>query len=189
MTRSPETSNLGKLRSYILLFLTIALVALLALLRGSFNPGASLDLLARRSLDPEMAVANGRPSVFEFYANWCEACKAMTPAMLSIEEDYKDSLNLVLLNVENPIWQDLIDKYEVTGIPQINLFDAQGDLQGKSIGLRTEDELKDMVDALIKSKPLPTYFGSDLLYESDSYSTIYPKIPTNLRDDSPRAHG
>ena len=50
------------------------------------NPEAPLEQLARRSLDPEVALANGRPTVFEFYASWCEACKEMAPTMLELEK-------------------------------------------------------------------------------------------------------
>ena len=81
-----------------------------------------LDQLARQSLNPEIALSNGRPTILEFYADWCEACREMAPAMLNIENEVKQDMNIVLLNVENNLWQDLIDKYEVNGIPKLIFF-------------------------------------------------------------------
>jgi thiol:disulfide interchange protein len=66
-----------------------------------------------------------RPSV-EFYADWCEACKAMAPAMAELEQQQKGRLDVVLLNVDNPRWQPEIDRYEVNGIPQLELFNGEG---------------------------------------------------------------
>ena len=106
------------------------LAALLAVwllwLRGGLQPAAPLERLARQSLDLPVALSDGKPTLVEFYADWCEACRTMAPAMETIEQQHRGELDVVLLNVDNPRWQPEIDRYEVNGIPQLELFNAGG---------------------------------------------------------------
>ena len=104
---------------------------------------------------PEIALKNGRPTVFEFYADWCEACREMAPAMLTTENSYEDQIDLVLLNVDNIRWQDLLDRYNVNGIPQLNFFDQHGALSGSAIGLQKYEQIRDLTDSLLKNEKLP----------------------------------
>ena len=85
MNSSSNDTSIGQAQRIILLLSSFLLALVLFLYRGGLNSQEPLDQLARKSLDPEIALKNGRPSVFEFYADWCEACKEMAPAMLSIE--------------------------------------------------------------------------------------------------------
>ncbi|MFL0780626.1 MAG: thioredoxin domain-containing protein, partial [Prochlorococcus sp.] len=121
-----QSSPLGTGQKLVLLLVALGLAAGLLLLRGGLNPEAPLDALARRSLQPEVALSNGRPTMIEFYADWCAACREMAPSMLAVEQRSEKRLNIVLVNVDNPRWQDLIDRYDVSGIPQLNLFNAEG---------------------------------------------------------------
>ena len=43
--------------------------------------------------------------------------------MLKLAEEFSGQINFVLLNVDNLRGQQLIDDYEVNGIPQLNFFD------------------------------------------------------------------
>ena len=159
MTGSSASATLTPLQKGLLLLTALVLATGLFLLRNGLNQEAPLDQLARQSLDPEVALNNSRPTVLEFYADWCEACQAMAPAMLQTERKHADQLDVVLVNIDNPRWLDLIDRYEVTGIPQLNLFSADGEMRGRSLGARTEDQLESLAVALIHNEPLPQLAG------------------------------
>ena len=85
-----ETSKfveLSKAQKIILLTASLILAMLLFFVRNGFSSDQSLDQLARNSLRPEVAFNNGRPTVLEFYADWCEVCQEMTPSMYNLKRN------------------------------------------------------------------------------------------------------
>ena len=159
MTGSPQSSLLGPVQRTVLVIAAVALAIGLTLARGGLQSGSPLDQLARRSLEPEVALSNGRPTIIEFYADWCQVCREMAPAMLQLEQAQANRLDVVMVNVDNPRWQALVDRYDVNGIPQLNLFNAEGQSVGRSVGLRREQELKQLAASLINAEPLPQLQG------------------------------
>jgi thiol:disulfide interchange protein len=159
MTRSPESSPLGTTQRWVLVLVAVALALGLVMLRGGIQSESPMEQLARRSLDPQTALNNGRPTLIEFYADWCQVCREMAPSMLELEQSSRERLDVVLVNVDNPRWQDLVDRYDVNGIPQLNLFNAEGEPRGRSLGLRSSEELQLLSAALLENQPLPALPG------------------------------
>ena len=186
-TNSDE--DLSFFQKYFLVFLSFFLVILLFFLRNGFTANAMLDQLAKNSLLPEQALSNGRPTVLEFYADWCEACKEMAPDMIDAKKQNSNKVDVVLLNVDNSIWSDLIDKYNVNGIPQLNFFDAKGEFKGFSLGVRKNSELNEIFLALINNSKLPSFTklsnSSNLNSESYSNKVDYNNI---IKSEGPRNH-
>ena len=183
MTDQPVDPLLGKSQRVLLLLLAVALAAALLILRGGIDSRSPMEQLARRSLDPDQALLNGRPTVIEFYADWCQACREMAPAMLALEQSTGNKLDIVLVNIDNPRWGDLVDEYDVNGIPQLNFFAADGQPRGRSIGVRQPMELNALGEALITGTPLPQLAG---------VGTISAVTDTNAPREvmaGPRSHG
>ena len=155
----PGAGGLGRRERMVLAAVAALLAVLLFLLRGGLHPAAPLERLARQSPDLTTALNNGRPTLVEFYADWCEACRTMAPAMETIEQKRRGALDVVLLNVDNPRWQPELERYAVNGIPQLELFDAGGHSVGRSIGARRPEELEALTTALLEARPLPQLVG------------------------------
>ena len=149
--------DLSFFQKYFLVLLSIILVISLFFLRNGFKANAMLDELAKTSLLPEKALSNGKPTVFEFYADWCEACKEMAPDMIELKKQTSNKVDVVLLNVDNPRWVDLINKYDVNGIPKLTFFDDKGIFKGFSLGVRKYSELNEIFLALINNSKLPSF--------------------------------
>jgi thiol:disulfide interchange protein len=163
-----------------------ALLALLLLwLRGGLHPEAPLERLARQSPDLAVALADGRPTLVEFYADWCEACRAMAPAMDRLEQQHRGALDVVLLNVDNPRWQAELERFEVNGIPQLELFDAAGEPVGRSIGARSAGELEALISALLQAEPLPQLPG---VGATSALPASQPEASAPVQA-GPRSHG
>jgi thiol:disulfide interchange protein len=172
---------LGRRARLLLAALSAVLALALFTLRGGLQPAAPLEKLARQSLDLSVALGDGRPTLVEFYANWCEACQAMAPAMETIEQQQHGKLDVVLLNVDNPRWQPEIERYEVNGIPQLELFNASGQAIGRSLGARSRPELEALTTALIADTPLPQLAGMA------SQSSLQPTLAAAAMA-GPRSH-
>ncbi|WP_216902112.1 thioredoxin domain-containing protein [Synechococcus sp. CCY 9618] len=176
---------LGRLERMALAAVAAVLVVLMLWLRGGLHPEAPLERLARQSPEFTTAIADGRPTLVEFYADWCEACRSMAPAMETIERQRHGQLDVVLLNVDNPRWQPELERYDVNGIPQLEFFDAAGDSVGRSIGARSGPELEALTTALVEGEPLPRLAGVGAV-SSLAEAAAPPAADTQA---GPRSHG
>ena len=172
MNETTKNNSINQIQRIFLLLSALFLTILLFIIRGGVNSKVPLEQLARQSLDPEIALSNGRPTVLEFYADWCEACREMAPAMLSIENEFQDELDIVLLNVENNRWKDLLSEFSVNGIPQLNFFDRQGALSGTIRGLKQYEDIKSISNSLLNNEPLPFLIVDDEISNNQQYSPI-----------------
>ena len=187
INNSSSDKDLGPRQKISLVFLSIFLVVSLFFFRSGFKANEMLDQLAKNSLEPEIALLNGKPTVFEFYADWCEACKEMAPDMVNAEKLNSNKVDIVLLNVDNSRWFDLIDKYDVNGIPQLTFFDDKGEFKGFSLGVRKYSELNEIFLALINNVELPSFTNLSNL------SNLIPKnnskqLNNTIRSKGPRDH-
>ena len=181
--------DLSFFQKYFLVLLSIILVISLFFLRNGFKANAILDELAKTSLLPEKALSNGKPTVFEFYADWCEACKEMAPDMIELKKQSSNKVDVVLLNVDNPRWVDLINKYDVNGIPKLTFFDDKGVFKGFSLGVRKYSELNEIFLALINNSELPSFNelsnSSNLISENNFKEG---NLNNTFSPESPRDH-
>ncbi|MBD0389041.1 MAG: thioredoxin family protein, partial [Nostoc sp. C3-bin3] len=117
---SPDKSesNLGKrLRNFLVVMVAIALSVALVLGLRTETTSATLAKLTDTSIPLDVAVSNGKPSLVEFYADWCTVCQKMAPDIAQLETEYADKMNFVMLNVDNTKWLPEMLKYRVDGIP------------------------------------------------------------------------
>ena len=107
------------------LLIAIIIISLILFKSLFFQSTYLLKSFGELSVDPEIAFKNNKPTFLEFYAEWCEVCKEMSPKVSALKEEYEKDINFVFLNVDNQKWENYIRKFEVNGIPQINLFDKK----------------------------------------------------------------
>ena len=62
---------------------------------------------------------------------------------------YEKDINFVFLNVDNQKWNNYIRKFDVNGIPQVNLFNRGGTLKFTLIGKQEELTIRDSIDQLV----------------------------------------
>ncbi|KAH7291973.1 hypothetical protein KP509_29G044400 [Ceratopteris richardii] len=122
-------------------------VGLFLATRGGLS-GATLGQLAAEALPYEQALSNGRPTVVEFYADWCEVCKEMAPEVYKVEQQYKNMVNFVMLNVDNSKWEQELDEFGVEGIPHFAFLDKEGNEQANIVGRLPKKYLEENVVAL-----------------------------------------
>ncbi len=149
--------------------------------RSISNQG--LEALARASLPLDQALSNGKPTLVEFYADWCQVCHQMEPTMAQVKRSHQGTLDLVLLNVENPLWEQELEQLQIRGIPTFLFYGANGSLYGRSMGLHQPEQLAAMVDALLHDAPLPFLDNSGVTSELTGTSQYQNSSV------GPRSHG
>jgi len=128
------------LNAIILLLIATVIIFLILFRNLIFQSTYLLKSFGELSVDPEIAFTNNKPTFLEFYAEWCEVCKEMAPKVSALKDEYEKDINFVFLNVDNKKWENYIRKFDVNGIPQVNLFDRKGNLKTTFIG--KQEELK-----------------------------------------------
>jgi thiol-disulfide isomerase/thioredoxin len=179
-TTSDNTSK--RVRNFLIAIVAIALgVALFLGLKTDSN-SVSLTELATTSTPLEVAISNGRPSLVEFYANWCTVCQKMTPDMAKLRQEYGKKLNFVMLNVDNTKWLPEMLKYRVDGIPHFIFLGTGGETIAQSIGDIPRSIMASNLEALIAGSPLPNI---QTIGKTSQFSVPVAK---DSQQDDPRSH-
>jgi len=168
------------LKKIIVLLITILIITLTLSRNIFFQSTYLLKSFGELSVDPEVAFENNKPTFLEFYAEWCEVCKEMAPKVSTLREEYEKDINFIFLNVDNQKWDSYIRKFNVNGIPQVNLFDGKGNLVSTFIGKQEELKIRDSIDKL-KSE---TKSNEDIL--NPEFSVIKENKNNNVKS---RSHG
>ena len=171
-----------------LVVVAIAAILSVAIILGlqTRSPAASLSEMAEESVPLETALANSKPTLIEFYANWCTSCQAMTGDIQQLKSQYASRVNFVMLNVDNSKWLPEMLNYRVDGIPHFEFLAADSLEKGAAMGELPRLILAENLEALISNQPLPHAQVSGRL--SDVDATRNPVKPPSSSDD-PRSHG
>ena len=179
-SESKETPINKKLKIIIVFIIIFVIISLCLFKNLFFKSTYLLKTFGELSVDPEIAFKNNKPTFLEFYAEWCEVCKEMAPKISNLKDEYENDINFVFLNVDNQKWDNYIRKFEVNGIPQVNLFDTKGNLISTFIGKQEERIIKDSIDQIeIKSTSHKEVLNAE-------FSVIKEN---NKHEFTPRSHG
>ncbi len=171
-----------RLRNFLIAVVAILLsLALLVAVRSGNQP-LTLAEQANQATPWEIAQTNGKPTLLEFYANWCSTCRAMAKDLAELKATYGDRLNFVMLNVDNSKWLPEIEQFGVDGIPHFVFLDAQQEVQGVAIGLQPKEVMAKNLEALSRGLPLP--YG-----QQEGAVSALPNPLARDRSDDPRSHG
>jgi len=168
------------LKAILVLIFSVVIVSLILFRNLFFQSTYLLKSFGELSVDPEIAFKNNKPTFLEFYAEWCEVCKEMAPKISVLKEEYERDINFVFLNVDNQKWDNYIRKFEVNGIPQVNLFDKKGNLISTFIGKQEEIKIRNSIDQLER----------EVESEEKILSAEFSVIKENKNNKvNPRTHG
>ncbi|WP_084669102.1 thioredoxin domain-containing protein [Spirulina major] len=110
---------------------------------------AALRASAQEATPYAVAMENGKPTVIEFYADWCGTCQGLAKTMRSLAAEYGDRINIVMLNIDDPQWIDLVETHQVTGVPQLTALSADHRVQRYLVGAVPKPVLTDLFEQLL----------------------------------------
>ena len=170
----------NRLRNIIIALAAVILSAALFLGLQTQTNATSLSTQAEQATPIEIALSNGKPTLTEFYANWCTSCQAMASEMSEIKTKYGNSVNFVMLNVDNNKWLPEIMRYRVDGIPHFVYLNKEGVAIAQTIGEQPQSIMEANLDALIADSTLPYAYTTGQTSDFNPNTTSSP---------DPRSHG
>jgi thiol-disulfide isomerase/thioredoxin len=168
------------LKAIVFFIITVVIVSLILFKNLFFQSTYLLKSFGELSVDPEIAFKNNKPTFLEFYAEWCEVCKEMAPKVSALKDEYEKDINFVFLNVDNQKWGNYIRKFEVNGIPQVNLFDKKGNLKSTFLGKQEESIIRESIFNLERKEES----------QEEIFNTEFSEIKGKKNSEvNPRSHG
>ena len=80
--------------------------------------------------------------IVDCYADWCGPCRMLSPIIDELAEEI-DNCEFYKLNVDEA--EEESREYGIMTIPTILIF-KEGNLENKSIGLKSKEELKSLIE-------------------------------------------
>lgn len=179
-----ESNSNNFIRNIIIALAAVALSVALFIGLQTENSPVSLESQVKQATPLDVALANNKPTLTEFYADWCTSCQAMAGDLGAIKQQYGDRINFVMLNVDNTKWLPEMIRYRVDGIPHFVFMDSQGEAIAESIGEQPKNILEADLEALIAHNPIP------YANKRGQVSQFEPKVKvTSQNNTDPRSHG
>ena len=89
------------------------------------------------SFDSDVIKSN-KPTVVDFWAEWCGPCKQIGPVLEEISEEMKDQVVIAKHNIDQE--PNIPTKYGIKGIPTMLLFKG-GELKATKVGATTKSNI------------------------------------------------
>ena len=89
------------------------------------------------SFDSDVIKSN-KPTVVDFWAEWCGPCKQIGPVLEEISEEMKDQVVIAKHNIDQE--PNTPTKYGIKGIPTMLLFKG-GELKATKVGATTKSNI------------------------------------------------
>lgn len=87
-----------------------------------------------------------KPTLVDFYADWCGPCQTLLPTIEKLSEEFKDSVEVRKVNVDTQ--RELAAKFGIKSIPALFFMKGNKVIE-RANGALSESDLRNKLEALI----------------------------------------
>ena len=91
----------------------------------------------------EEVLKSDKPTVVDFWAEWCGPCKVLGPEFEALSSEMSD-VKFAKLDVDNN--QDIASKFGVMSIPTMILFKGGNEVD-RAVGARSKEDIKKWIES------------------------------------------
>lgn len=93
----------------------------------------------------EEIINNEKPTLIDFYADWCGPCKALAPIIQEVKDELGDKARVIKINIDkNP---ELSTKLGIQSIPALKIYKA-GKMMWSGVGMQSKHFLVSKIEEL-----------------------------------------
>jgi thioredoxin 1 len=91
-------------------------------------------------------IKSQKPTLVDFYAEWCGPCKVMSPIVEQVKSDLGDGATVLKVNIDNNV--EVARKYQIRSIPTLVIF-KEGDVVWRQSGVPPKEMIVESVKKYI----------------------------------------
>lgn len=115
----------------------------------NLTKGGFLKRVADYEKNPqEWKFLGDKPALIDFYASWCGPCKALSPILDELANEYAGKVDIYKVNVDDE--RELASLFRIRTVPTLLFVPMKGN-PNLMPGAPTKGHLKKMIDELVTS--------------------------------------
>lgn len=91
-------------------------------------------------------ISEPKPTLVDFYAQWCGPCKMQSPIIDKIGEKMGNQINIIKIDVDHD--KELASIYQISAIPTLIIF-KNGKLLWRASGLKSATEIESILREIL----------------------------------------
>lgn len=107
------------------------------------HPGFTIKQIVMAHASFSDLIRSNKPTLVDFYADWCGPCKMMKPVLEDLKEKIGDRARIIKIDVDkNPL---VSAAFKIQGVPTLAIF-KNGELKWKQAGVMTSENLRRVIE-------------------------------------------
>ncbi len=96
----------------------------------------------------DATVSGSKPSLVDFWAEWCGPCRMIAPTISELADDFDGRASVGKVNVDDE--PRIAEKFRVRSIPTL-LFFRDGEVVGQIVGVQSKPKLAARLEQLVSA--------------------------------------